>query len=150
MSRISRADRPALVRGNDTRTYMLEDRIASLEVYVGAAFGGYPVIHVNDRLAAPEVAHIRADSGARALFHTEAVAAKAKEPWRVAVVSGGGRGLARSFCLGLARQGAKVVVNGVGGGFGSFRCAARSRGRVFRRSTGPEPGGRPVRGGRRA
>jgi hypothetical protein len=140
MSRISRADRPALVRGNDTRTYMLEDRIASLEVYVGAAFGGYPVIHVNDRLAAPEVAHIRA----------EAVAAKAKEPWRVAVVSGGGRGLARSFCLGLARQGAKVVVNGVGGGFGSFRCAARSRGRVFRRSTGPEPGGRPVRGGRRA
>jgi fatty-acyl-CoA synthase len=50
---------------------MLEDRISSLEVYVGAAFGGYPVIHVNDRLAAPEVAHILADSGARALFHTD-------------------------------------------------------------------------------
>jgi NAD(P)-dependent dehydrogenase (short-subunit alcohol dehydrogenase family) len=29
----------------------------------------------------------------------------------VAVVSGGGRGLGRSFCLGLARQGARVVVN---------------------------------------
>jgi hypothetical protein len=43
---------------------MLEDRISSLEVYVGAAFGGYPVIHVSDRLAAPEVAHILADSGA--------------------------------------------------------------------------------------
>jgi fatty-acyl-CoA synthase len=29
------------------------------------------MIHVNDRLAAPEVAHILADSGARALFHTD-------------------------------------------------------------------------------
>ncbi len=91
-------DRPALVRRGETRTYgellergarlanalrgaglapgtpvaaMLEDRIAALEVYVGAFFGGYPLIHVNDRLAAPEVAHILADSGARALFHTD-------------------------------------------------------------------------------
>ena len=90
--------RPALVRGGEVRTYgellersarlanalrgaglapgtpvaaMLEDRLSSLEVYVGAALGGYPLIHVNDRLAAPEVAHILQDSGARALFHTD-------------------------------------------------------------------------------
>ena len=62
---------------------MLEDRIALLEVYVGTAFGGYPVIHINDRLAAPEAAHILADHGARVLFHTggrsEVVAAAAAQ-----------------------------------------------------------------------
>ncbi len=91
-------NRSALVRGGDVLTYgelldsgarlanalrgagiaagtpvaaMLEDRLDSLVVYVGAAIGGYPVIHVNDRLAAPEVAHILRDSGARVLFHTD-------------------------------------------------------------------------------
>lgn len=91
-------DRPAIARGGQVMTYgelldrgarlanalrgaglrpgtpvaaMLEDRLDALVVYVGAALGGYPVIHVNDRLAAPEVAHILADSGARALVHTD-------------------------------------------------------------------------------
>ena len=36
---------------------MLEDRIESLEAYVGTALGGYPVIQVNNRLAAAEVTH---------------------------------------------------------------------------------------------
>jgi acyl-CoA synthetase (AMP-forming)/AMP-acid ligase II len=115
--------RPALVRGSEIRTYgellerggrlasalreaglepgtpvaaMLEDRIESLEVYLAAFLGGYPVIHVNDRLAAPEVAHILADSGARALFHTdgrsEAVdAAGARDATRLLVTIGADR-----------------------------------------------------------
>jgi fatty-acyl-CoA synthase len=115
--------RPALARGDETRTYaelgergarlanalrgaglapgtpvaaMLEDRISSLEVYVGAAFGGYPVIHVNDRLAAPEVAHVLADSGAKALFHTDGrsevvAAATAQAELRLLVTIGADR-----------------------------------------------------------
>jgi acyl-CoA synthetase (AMP-forming)/AMP-acid ligase II len=69
--RVANALREAGLAAGTPVAAMLEDRIASLEVYAGAFFGGYPVIHVNDRLAAPEVAHILADSGARALFHTD-------------------------------------------------------------------------------
>ena len=35
---------------------------------------------------------------------------------KVAVVTGGGRGIGREICLELARQGAKVIVNDLGGG----------------------------------
>jgi 3-oxoacyl-[acyl-carrier protein] reductase len=35
---------------------------------------------------------------------------------KCAVVTGGGRGIGREICLGMVRQGAKVVVNDIGGG----------------------------------
>ncbi|MEO3862333.1 AMP-binding protein [Acrocarpospora sp. B8E8] len=54
---------------------LLENRIESLEVYVGLALGGYPVVHVNDRLTAEEIDYVLTDSGARALVHTDGVAA---------------------------------------------------------------------------
>jgi NAD(P)-dependent dehydrogenase (short-subunit alcohol dehydrogenase family) len=34
---------------------------------------------------------------------------------RVAIVTGGGRGIGREYCLMLAQEGAKVVVNDLGG-----------------------------------
>ena len=34
---------------------------------------------------------------------------------RVAIVTGGGRGIGREYCLMLAEEGAKVVVNDLGG-----------------------------------
>lgn len=35
---------------------------------------------------------------------------------KCAVVTGGARGIGREICLGMVRQGAKVVVNDIGGG----------------------------------
>lgn len=50
---------------------LLEDRAVSLEVYVACALGGYTLVHVNDRLAAGEIAHVLADSHSEVLVHTD-------------------------------------------------------------------------------
>ena len=92
------ANRPAIVRGTDVLTYgqllerasqlsnalsgaglragdrvgaMLEDRVQSIEVYVACALGGFPIIHINDRLAPPEVEHVAINAQVRAFFHTD-------------------------------------------------------------------------------
>ncbi len=91
-------DRPAIIRGTEVLTYgqlldrasqlsnamsgaglrpgdrvaaMLEDRVQSIEVYVACALGGFAVIHVNDRLAPPEVEHIVTNATVRGFFHTD-------------------------------------------------------------------------------
>ncbi len=50
---------------------MLEDRVDAMEIYVACALGGFPIVHVNDRLTAREVDYVLSDSGASVLFHTD-------------------------------------------------------------------------------
>jgi long-chain acyl-CoA synthetase len=78
-ARLANALRGAGLRPGDPIAAMLEDRVSSLEVYGAGALGGFPVVHVNDRLAAPEVAHILQHSGARAFFHTDGRSAVAAD-----------------------------------------------------------------------
>jgi fatty-acyl-CoA synthase len=67
-----------IVRG-DRVAFLGENQPAFVEVLFGAARVGVVFVPVNTRLAAPEVAHILADSGAKLLVHDERVAAVATE-----------------------------------------------------------------------
>jgi NAD(P)-dependent dehydrogenase (short-subunit alcohol dehydrogenase family) len=46
---------------------------------------------------------------------------------RVAIITGGGNGLGRDYCLELARRGAKVIVNDLGGTAPAGRASHRNR-----------------------
>lgn len=59
------------VRPGDHVAAMLEDRVNAMEVYLACAFGGFTLVHVNDRLVATEVQHVLTDSGSRVLVHTD-------------------------------------------------------------------------------
>ena len=79
-TRLANALRGRAITAGTPVAAMLEDRLDSIAVYVGAAIGGYPVIHVNDRLAAPEVAHILRDSGAGCCFTPTGAARWSRRP----------------------------------------------------------------------
>ncbi len=70
-SRLSNALSGAGLRAGDRVAAMLEDRLQSIEVYAACALGGFPVVHINDRLAPPEVDHIVTNANARAFIHTD-------------------------------------------------------------------------------
>jgi acyl-CoA synthetase (AMP-forming)/AMP-acid ligase II len=70
-SRLSNALSGAGLRAGDRVAAMLEDRLQSIEVYVACALGGFPIIHINDRLAPPEVEHIVTNANVRAFIHTD-------------------------------------------------------------------------------
>jgi fatty-acyl-CoA synthase len=63
----------------DRVAFLGENQPAFVEVLFGAARVGVVFVPVNTRLAAPEVAHILADSGARLLVHDDRAAAVATE-----------------------------------------------------------------------
>jgi len=63
----------------DRVAFLGENQPAFVEVLFGAARVAVVFVPVNTRLAAPEVAHILADSGARLLVHDERAAAVATE-----------------------------------------------------------------------
>ncbi|WP_426511819.1 class I adenylate-forming enzyme family protein [Dactylosporangium sp. McL0621] len=54
------------VRAGDRVALMMDNRVEALECYLGCLLGGYTAVHVNDRLARPEVQSIVDDAGVAA------------------------------------------------------------------------------------
>jgi fatty-acyl-CoA synthase len=98
------AERPAVKSSNGERTYaevresaarvanvlrdhglqpgdrvaiMFENRVEAVEVLMGITVGGFVIVPVNGHFKAAELDHLLRDSGARALIHTDGVAATA-------------------------------------------------------------------------
>ena len=63
-------------RPGDRVALMVSDHVSAVEAYLGCFLGGYVAVHVNDRLAPPEVAAILADADPRAFGYTPDLAAK--------------------------------------------------------------------------
>lgn len=63
------------VRPGDQVALMLADRVESVEAYLGCFLGGFPAIHVNDRLVPRELAAVLDGADARVFVYTDSVAA---------------------------------------------------------------------------
>jgi len=70
-SRLANALRGLGLKPGDHVAALLEDTVTAFETYVGCALGGFPIVHVNDRLVAREVDYILGDSDAKVLVHTD-------------------------------------------------------------------------------
>lgn len=72
-ARFANALRGRGLQPGDHVALMVADRVEAVEAYVGCLIGGYPAVHVNDRLARAEVAAILGDADARAFAYTASV-----------------------------------------------------------------------------
>ena len=60
----------------DRVALMLADRVESVEAYLGCFLGGFPAVHVNDRLVRREVAGVLAGADAGSFVYTGLGAAR--------------------------------------------------------------------------
>ncbi|MFJ2028662.1 class I adenylate-forming enzyme family protein [Streptosporangium sp. NPDC087985] len=59
------------LRAGDRVGIMAEDRVETLEAYVGTLLGGFVPVHINDRLQAPEVGAILERADASSVIYTD-------------------------------------------------------------------------------
>jgi acyl-CoA synthetase (AMP-forming)/AMP-acid ligase II len=64
------------LRPGDHVALMVGDHVEAVEAYLGCLLGGYPAIHISDRLAGAEVTPILADADARTFVYTAGVTGK--------------------------------------------------------------------------
>jgi len=50
---------------------LLEDTVTAFEAYIGCALGGFPIVHINDRLVSREVDYILDNSDTKVLIYTD-------------------------------------------------------------------------------
>lgn len=64
------------IRPGEHVALMVSDRVEAVEAYLGCFLGGYPAVHVNDRLAPREVDAVLAGADARVFVYTGNLAEK--------------------------------------------------------------------------